>query len=73
VLQEKRRKAGVVPTLLSVREAAKALSISPATVYSLCKRGEIPHLRVSNAIRIPALVLERVRSAKRHPLQERPS
>ncbi|WP_176064104.1 helix-turn-helix domain-containing protein [Anaeromyxobacter diazotrophicus] len=69
MLQGKRRKAGVAPRLLSVREAAEALSVSPATVYALCKRGEMPHVRVSNAIRIPALVLERVR-AKARPLRD---
>jgi excisionase family DNA binding protein len=65
LLQGKGRKAGVVPRLLSVREAAKALSVSTATIYALCRRGEMPHLRVSNAIRIPALVLERVRVTRR--------
>jgi excisionase family DNA binding protein len=59
---------------VSVREAAEALSVSKATVYELCRRGEIPHIRVSNAIRIPALVLERARAAKaRRPIRERPS
>jgi excisionase family DNA binding protein len=58
-----------VPRLLSVREAAKALSVSPATIYALCRRGEVPHFRVSNSIRIPALVLERARAAKSHPLR----
>jgi excisionase family DNA binding protein len=61
LLPEKKRKGGVAPRLLSVREAAEALSVSPATVYLLCKRGEIPHVRVSNAIRIPALLVERAR------------
>jgi excisionase family DNA binding protein len=65
LLQGKRRKAGVVPTLLSVRDAAKALSVSTATIYALCRRGEFPHIRVSNAIRIPALVLERARMRPR--------
>ncbi len=65
MLQGKRRKAGVVPRLLSVRDAAEALSVSAATIYALCRRGEMPHLRVSNAIRIPALVVERVRAKAR--------
>jgi excisionase family DNA binding protein len=73
LLQGKGRKAGVVPRLLSVREAAQALSVSTATIYALCRRGEMPHLRISNAIRIPALVLERAGAAMRHrPIRERP-
>jgi excisionase family DNA binding protein len=65
LLPEKRREAGATPRLLTVRDAAKALSVSSATVYALCKRGEIPHVRVSNAIRIPALVFERARAKQR--------
>ena len=39
--------------LLSVREIAARLGVSTATVYGLCERGELTHVRVSNAIRIP--------------------
>jgi len=38
--------------LLSVREVAARLGASTATVYALCDRGQVPHVRVSNAIRI---------------------
>jgi excisionase family DNA binding protein len=38
--------------LLTVRDVAERLAVSTATVYALCERGELPHLRVSNAIRI---------------------
>ena len=38
--------------LLSVRETARRLGVSTATVYDLVERGEIAHVRVSNAIRI---------------------
>ena len=38
--------------LLTVREVAERLAVSTATVYSLCERGELPHVRISNAIRI---------------------
>ena len=31
---------------LSVREAAQRLSVSTATVYALCDRGELAHVRV---------------------------
>jgi len=38
---------------LSVRECARVLRVSTATVYRAVASGEIPHVRVSNAIRIP--------------------
>jgi len=39
-------------TVLTVREVAARLRISTATVYSLCRRGELEHHRVSHAIRV---------------------
>jgi len=44
---------GSAHNLLSVREVAARLNVSTAMVYKLCNRGQLPHLRVSNAIRIP--------------------
>jgi excisionase family DNA binding protein len=38
---------------VSVRELAAILRVSTSTVYQAVAAGEIPHLRVSNAIRIP--------------------
>jgi len=38
--------------LLSVRAVAARLGISTAIVYGLCARGDLRHVRVSNAIRI---------------------
>jgi excisionase family DNA binding protein len=38
---------------MSVRECARLLDVSTATVYRAVAQGEIPHVRVSNAIRIP--------------------
>ena len=38
--------------LLSVRQVAKLLGVCPATVYALCNRGELPHFRILNAIRV---------------------
>ena len=35
--------------LLTVREVATALAVSTATVYSMVERGEIGHVRISNA------------------------
>ncbi len=39
---------------LSVREYARVLGVSRATVYRAVASGDIPHVRVSNAIRIVA-------------------
>ena len=44
--------------LLTVREVAEVLKISTATVYALVKRGDLAHVRVSNAIRVTAMALE---------------
>ncbi len=41
---------------VSVRELARILGVSRATVYRGVDSGEIPHVRVSNAIRIPIRV-----------------
>jgi excisionase family DNA binding protein len=38
--------------LMSVKEVAKALRVCTATVYDLVERGELAHVRVSNAIRV---------------------
>jgi excisionase family DNA binding protein len=38
--------------LLTVAEVAELLRLSRATVYKLCDSGELPHLRISNSIRV---------------------
>jgi len=38
--------------LLTVRDVARVLRVSTATVYRLCDTGELPQVRVSNAIRV---------------------
>ena len=38
--------------LMTVRAVAKDLRVCTATVYSLINRGELEHVRVSNAIRV---------------------
>jgi len=43
--------------LLSVKEVAAQLAICRATAYRLCESGELPHIRVSNSIRISPAVL----------------
>jgi len=44
--------------LLTVREVAARLAVSTATVYALCERGQLRHVRVSNAIRIKPAEVE---------------
>ena len=44
--------------LLTARAVAARLGVSTATVYKLCTRGELAHVRVSNAIRIEPAELE---------------
>jgi excisionase family DNA binding protein len=44
--------------LLTVREVAERLSLCRATVYRLCECGELPHIRLSNAIRVKEEALE---------------
>src|SRR3954464_4168246 len=45
-------KVSAVVRLLTVREVAERLAVCTATVYALVERGELPHLQVSNTIRI---------------------
>ncbi|HKY34462.1 MAG TPA: helix-turn-helix domain-containing protein [Polyangiaceae bacterium] len=42
---------------LTVGEVAERLRVSTATVYTLCKRGQLRHVRVANAIRVPEAAL----------------
>ena len=44
--------AGGADNLLSVRQVAARLGVSTATVYALCEKGALAHVRVSNAIRV---------------------
>ncbi len=43
---------GRATDLLTVRDVAARLNVSTAMVYKLCDRGELPHVRISNPIRI---------------------
>src|SRR5439155_22165987 len=40
-------------SLLTVKQVAARLGVSAATVYGLCERRELHHVRVANAIRVP--------------------
>ena len=44
--------------LLSVRQVASQLGVCTATVYALCAKGALPHVRVLNAIRVAPSDLE---------------
>jgi excisionase family DNA binding protein len=52
------RSAALATRLLSVAEVARALGVCAATVYKLCARGRLEHVRILNSIRIAPLALE---------------
>jgi len=53
--------------LLTVKEAARRLKVSTATVYALCESGQLPHARIStHSIRIAEVDLKTYVSARRH-------
>jgi len=43
---------GFPATLVSPREAAALLAVNRETIYRLCSRGELPHIRVGSALRV---------------------
>jgi excisionase family DNA binding protein len=47
-----RTECGSADHLLNVREVAKLLGASTASVYKLIERGHLVHVRISNAIRV---------------------
>jgi excisionase family DNA binding protein len=38
--------------LLTVLDVARILGVCDTTVYRLCERGDLPHIRIVNSIRI---------------------
>jgi len=47
-----------IGSLLTVKQVAAKLGVSAATVYGLCERRELHHVRVANAIRVSPDALE---------------
>ena len=45
-------------SLMNVSQVARHLGVSAATVYALCDRNELAHVRVANAIRVAPADLE---------------
>ena len=45
---------------LTVKEVAERFGVCTATVYALCKRGELRHVRVGNSIRVAQSELDSV-------------
>jgi excisionase family DNA binding protein len=51
--------------LLTVKQVAEALGVCTATVYALCERGLLVHVRVMHSIRISAAALGAVMAQSR--------
>lgn len=48
------------PYFLTVPEASKLLRLHQMTVYRMCKKRQIPRIRVGGSWRIPSDVVERM-------------
>jgi excisionase family DNA binding protein len=46
------RPASAGDSLLTIGEVALRLGVSRATAYKLCAAGQLPHLRICNALRV---------------------
>ena len=60
---------GVQDVLLSVAPTARQLGVCTATVYTLCARGHLPHIRILNTLRIPEGDLKTFVAARRAATQ----
>jgi excisionase family DNA binding protein len=64
----------VIAPLLTVRQVAERLGVCTATVYLLVDRGELAHVRVSNAIRVaPGDLSAYIAMAKRTAKRRQPA
>lgn len=50
--------APLEPLALKVEQVAELLAVSRSQAYALVRRGDLPSVRVGNAIRIPRRALE---------------
>ncbi len=58
---------GALEQLLTVREVASRLRVCAATVYSLCARGDLVHVRIANMIRVAPADLAAFLRTRRAP------
>ncbi len=49
----------MIERLLHAREIATMLNVRPSTVYALCRRGELVHIRLSQGRRRPLIRFSR--------------
>lgn len=52
------RNSASVGRLLRVEVVAQLLGVHPATIYKVCKAGQLRHVRISGAIRVPEEALQ---------------
>ncbi len=64
LLPETVTESALLERMLTVREAARLLAVSTATVYKLCAEDDLPHVRVLNALRIRAAELASLAAPK---------
>ena len=65
--------SSALSNLMNVSEVARRLGVSAATVYGLCDRQELAHVRVANAIRVaPADLAAFVQAAASARTKRRP-
>src|SRR5439155_19690311 len=62
---------GVQDVLFSVAAEAQQLGVCTAAVYTLCARGQLPHVRILNAIRIAQTDLKAFVVARRVRTRDR--
>ena len=69
--RERQRKMTVEKLSLRSREAAQALGISERTLWSLCQRDEIPHVKTGRVVLFPIASLKQwlEEQTRRPPLQ----
>jgi excisionase family DNA binding protein len=59
-------------TLLTVKEAAAFLKLSPDTIYRATKAGTLPHVRIGRSIRLSREALEEYLSNSTVPVAPAP-